>query len=186
MPLRKQENVGVLAAEAGTLGEEAFPLRVLFVCSGNICRSPYAHVVFERLAKKYHREVLVCSAGTLRLVGRPAAPLTIRVAAERGDDLEAHRSTALSKLLVEASDVIFAMSPEHREVMMKLCQDTPGIERRIVMLGSWLSPPEHEIVDPMGKPYEVYQRVAAEIETALERWFEAFEARDARNANTDA
>jgi protein-tyrosine-phosphatase len=151
----------------------SLPKRVLFVCSGNICRSAYAHVVFERLAQDYDRKIQVASAGTLRLVGRPAAPLMIRVANERGINIEEHRSTPLSRLLVEAADAIFAMSPEHRDVMIAMANNPTITAQKIVMLGEWLSPPAPEIEDPMGRPYTVYQRVAAEIEAALRRWLDA-------------
>ncbi|MBQ8036997.1 MAG: hypothetical protein IJ268_08400, partial [Proteobacteria bacterium] len=72
-----------------------FPERVLFVCCGNMCRSAYAAARFEQLAKQKHRSVRVASAGTLKLIGREAAPEMKETARENGLDLESHRSSAL-------------------------------------------------------------------------------------------
>lgn len=143
-----------------------FPERVLFVCSGNMCRSPYGAARFASLAQS--RKVQVVSAGTLRLVGRGAAPEMMKTAAENGLNLETHRSNALSKMLIQASDVIFVMELIHRQEVLRLCPDAAN---KIVLLGNWLPEPVQELVDPMGKSPEVYREVAAQIDSALENWF---------------
>ncbi|MBQ9396777.1 MAG: hypothetical protein IJU23_14835 [Proteobacteria bacterium] len=143
-----------------------FPERVLFVCSGNMCRSPYGAARFADLAG--NRKVQVVSAGTLRLVGRGAAPEMVKTAAENGLNLEAHRSNALSKMLIQASDVIFVMELIHRQEVLRLC---PEAADKIILLGNWLPTPVQELVDPMGKTPDVYREVAAQIDAALENWF---------------
>ncbi len=147
--------------------EGAFPSRVLFICSGNMCRSPYAAARFLMLAKG--RSVQVMSAGTLRLTGRRAALEMIETARERGLNLDEHRSSALTKMLIQASDVIFVMEHSHRLEVIRICAEA---EPRLVMLGKWLPEPKDELEDPMGKDPEVYRSVADEIDTALECWFE--------------
>ena len=147
-------------------GNMQFPERVLFVCSGYMCRSPYGAARFASLAQS--RKVQVVSAGTLRLVGRGAAPEMMKTAAENGLNLETHRSNALSKMLIQASDVIFVMELIHRQEVLRLCPDAAN---KIVLLGNWLHEPVQELVDPMGKSPEVYREVAAQIDSALENWF---------------
>lgn len=159
-------------AEPGLVRENVqekkeFPERVLFVCSGNMCRSPYGEARFAKLAG--NRNVKVISAGTLRLVGRTAAPEMIKTAKENGLDLEGHRSSAISGMLIKAADVIFVMEKVHRLEIARIC---PEAESKIVMLGNWLPEPKEELMDPMGREPEVYRSVAHEIDIALERWFE--------------
>ncbi|MYB11623.1 MAG: hypothetical protein F4Y28_16845 [Acidimicrobiia bacterium] len=84
-------------------------IKVLFVCTGNICRSPMAEVLFAHLAP----EVEVSSAGTMDWSSQPAHEYAIAAMAERGLDLSAHRSRRLSEYLVDESDLIVVMSRNH-------------------------------------------------------------------------
>ncbi len=84
-------------------------IKVLFVCTGNICRSPMAEVLFAHLAP----DVEVGSAGTMDWSGQPAHEYAIAAMAERGLDLSAHRSRRLSEYLVDESDLIVAMTRNH-------------------------------------------------------------------------
>ena len=165
-----QNGQGSESAAVEATGPKAFPERVLFVCSGNMCRSPYGAARFSQLVKR--DGVQVMSAGTLKLNGRPAAEGMVAAAAENGLDLSTHRSTALSRSLLLASDVVFVMENVHRTIVLNMC---PEAESRIVMLGQFLPEPQPELEDPMGKEPEVYARVAREIDTALENWLKQFD-----------
>ncbi len=145
--------------------------RILFICSGNICRSPYGEVRLRQLSQRRQLDWQIASCGTLKLIGRSAAPLMIEAAQAHGLDLHSHRSSAISSALLEAADVIFAMAPEHSREIVRIC---PNAAPRTVMLGTWLATPKHQIDDPMGKPYDAYERAASEIDEALERWFAQF------------
>lgn len=147
---------------------DKWPSRVLFICSGNICRSAYAALVFQRLLKQTPHHTQICSAGTLRISGRMAAPLMIKAAEAWEDDLSTHRSSPLSRPLLQAADLIFIMSPEHEHACLSL---DPQCRPKICYLSHWLEPPSLEIPDPMGQPYEAYQRASKQINEALNHWF---------------
>ena len=91
---------------------------VLFVCTGNQCRSPMAESIARReLDRAGYREVTVISAGLLA-TGMPATPLAIRVLARRGLDISAHRSRHLDEALSPVPDLVVGMAREHaREVV---------------------------------------------------------------------
>lgn len=87
---------------------------LLFVCTGNTCRSPMAQAIaWNRVQQRGWSHVAVASAGITAAPGRPAADSARRVAAEGGLDLDEHRSRALTPELVDWSDLILAMTPSH-------------------------------------------------------------------------
>ncbi|GEM_PF-3336484 len=142
------------------------PSHILFVCSGNICRSAYAAAKLKQLSQGMN--IKIASAGTLRIVGRKAAPDMIDTARENGVALEDHRSSALSKLLIDSADIIFAMEPMHSA---RIAEISPDASKRIRLLGLFLNEPTDTIEDPMGQAPEVYRSVAALIDEALTNWF---------------
>jgi protein-tyrosine phosphatase len=103
--------------------DEPRPLRLLFVCSGNVCRSPMAAAIADRVALELAREVEIRSAGTLGLVGRPATPSVVAACREIGLDLAAHRSQGLTEELVRWADRILVMEPEHAVRVRELVPD---------------------------------------------------------------
>ncbi len=92
--------------------------RVLFVCSGNICRSPAGQEICKLEARRMGLELEVGSCGTLRLPGEPAAPFTIKALEERGVDMSAFRSRALSYFLLREADHILCMEQHHLEEVL--------------------------------------------------------------------
>ena len=90
--------------------------RLLFVCSGNICRSPAAEALArDELRRQNRDDVIAESCGTLGIVGEPAAPYTLRALRERGIDLETFRSRAMSYFLLREADLVIGMETYHRD-----------------------------------------------------------------------
>jgi protein-tyrosine phosphatase len=81
--------------------------RLVFVCSGNICRSPYA----AELARSKGFEV--ASFGVRTQTGAPADPVAVRVAAKRGVDLRGHQSTCQQEFMPRRGDLLIGMEPLH-------------------------------------------------------------------------
>jgi len=121
------------------------PIHILMVCTGNICRSPLAHVIAEKYAADRGRNVVVKSASTLGLDGREAHKNSVRVAREIGLDLTSHRSQPLTKELMDWSDFALGMEIMHAGHMR---EHYPEADEKIMLLGTFGG--VYEISDPIG------------------------------------
>ncbi len=145
-------------------------LHIVFVCSGNICRSPMAEVIGQQLLDEGGIPTdCVESAGTLGIEGQPASEFAIKAVGELGLDLSGHRSQGVSARHLDEADFLVAMAPEHaREIWMQ----RPATESRIVRL--WIYTKRkgrlHRIDDPIGKSYEVYLEARDNIRECLQNW----------------
>lgn len=139
--------------------------RILFVCTGNICRSPLAEALLKRaLHERSVEEVTVESAGTGAWDGAPASEGAYLVALERGLDLSSHRARLLTREIVEEASLILTMARHHRARVHEL-----GGEGRVHVLGEFVGKTgeEAEVGDPFGGDLEVYRDTCAELEALI-------------------
>ena len=157
-------------------------VRVLFVCTGNTCRSPLAAAALIAELGADADRVEVRSAGTSAWEGQPASDGTRDVAAREGIDLSSHRSRRATAPLVRAADFVFVMEPLHRIAVEAL-----GAPReRVHVLSEWPEPgePGLPVSDPFGASREAYEECWRRIRTHLRRITPAVrEALRARNAS---
>ena len=140
-------------------------IRLLFVCSGNICRSPMAAGLADRAAMELGLDVDIRSAGTLGIVDRPADPKMVAVAREIGIDLTGHRSRALTEELVRWADRILVMELEHAEAVTALWDEAAP---KVVQLGPLIG--QAQIDDPIGRWFKApFRRARDELEKAVRR-----------------
>jgi protein-tyrosine-phosphatase len=132
---------------------------VLFVCTGNICRSPLAASLLERALQERGLEVKVTSAGTGAWDGAPASEGAYLVGLERGLDLSGHRARLLTRELVEQADLILTMARHHRARVDEL-----GGEGRVFVLGEYAGKGGDEVSDPFGGDLGVYRDTCQELE----------------------
>src|SRR5467141_1180910 len=137
---------------------------VLFVCTGNICRSPLASSLLERALKERGLDLTVSSAGTGAWDGAPASEGAYLVGLERGLDLSGHRARLLTRELVEEAGLILTRARHHRARVDEL-----GGEGRVFVLGEYggREGDEAEVSDPFGGNLEVYRDTCVELEALV-------------------
>ncbi len=138
--------------------------RVLFVCTGNICRSPMAEGLL-RLAMGGEAEV--SSAGLGAAPGYPPSAHAVAAMEEVGADIRGIRSRMVSPELVAAADAVFVMTYGHLDLMLMLY---PAAADKVFLVREFepgLRSDEREIADPIGASLEVYRRARDEIRSAI-------------------
>jgi glycine hydroxymethyltransferase len=146
------------------------PLRsvknVLFVCTGNICRSPIAEGLFRRLTGN-RKDIEVASAGVHAVRGQPPSLYAVEVCAEEGTNISALRSQPLTGELVDHATHIFAMTGAHVETIQTLF---PQSAEKTFLIREFEEPGTtvwRDVPDPIGLGREVYEDCARIIKKAL-------------------
>ncbi len=139
---------------------------ILFLCTGNVCRSPMAEGLF-RHAIKGRGEFRVLSAGLGAMDGQPPTHHSVKAMRELGLDISAQRSNALTAEMVRSADYIFGMTHSHVDTVLLLYPS--AVEKTFLLreFDDTLEPYEKDISDPIGSPYDVYVECRDQIEQGI-------------------
>jgi protein-tyrosine-phosphatase/tRNA A37 threonylcarbamoyladenosine synthetase subunit TsaC/SUA5/YrdC len=145
---------------------------VVFVCTGNTCRSPMAEGLFRSLLCQrlecegedlIRRGYMVSSAGVAAFPGAPASPETLDILREEGIDLTDHTSQPVTEQLVAWADMILAMTSRHHSAVTGAFPQSASKVEKICVDG-------YDIPDPIGRDYSVYAECRDQIRQCLEHW----------------
>lgn len=139
-------------------------MKILFVCSGNTCRSPMAEGLFRKISEERQLDTECKSAGIMTYSGLPASENSVKAMEEIGIDISKHRSADIRSLNPYDFDLFVPMTLSHAQALMQL-----GVEKSEIYLFS------NDISDPYGGSLDVYRATRDEISDNLQKLAEFIE-----------
>lgn len=146
-------------------------MKVLFICSGNTCRSPMASaLLLSRIEEKSEvlepGEIQVWSAGLFAEEGLPASPKAIEAMREQGIDISRHRSSLVRESLIRDADIILCMTNSQRSYIM---DRFAGKSVKIYTLSEFTGDEAGEVLDPYGQDLDTYRKSLGQIRLLVDR-----------------
>ena len=144
-------------------------LKILFVCTGNTCRSVMAQGLFEKMWNDLpdnKMAVKAYSAGVAAIDGLSASQEALDILRSEGVDLSGHCAQRVTNELIEKAHYIFTMTQGHKETLLSLY---PGAREKIWHLLEYAGINGSGIADPYGRGQETYRLVADQIKEALQK-----------------
>ncbi|MBT8491028.1 MAG: hypothetical protein KJN62_08260 [Deltaproteobacteria bacterium] len=144
-------------------------LNIIFICTGNICRSPMAEGFLRYKWHQMKRDgLIVSSMGIYGVTDSPATEYAQDVCKKNGFDISSHRARSIVGEELLKADLILCMEPVQKKFVQVFF---PWRRDRVALLGAW---PDKEtrksaIIDPMGGSYKKYQKIFAKIKEHIER-----------------
>ncbi len=150
-------------------------LKILFICTGNTCRSPLAAALFNAVAAKAELpfKVTASSAGLFALPGEKASGPVQQLLSLEGIDISSHRSAVVDPFNTEDADLILVMTAEHRR---QLLFQYPHLSGKVFLLKEFADDLSGniDIEDPIGCSVEKYRIVLEDIRETVKKVLNKF------------
>lgn len=149
---------------------------ILFVCTGNSCRSVMAEGLFRRAVAGREKDFVVGSAGVAAYDGYPSTMETIRAMRKEGVDVSGHRSRRLTREMVREADKIFVMEKMHREMILNFWPEAVGKVRLLTQFSPSADEKmlELDVPDPIGTSDEFYGQTLKIIDGCVREIIKTF------------
>lgn len=139
-------------------------MRVIFICTGNTCRSPMAEGMLKDLAIKNNLDIKVQSAGIYATSNNNAAKFAIEAMKDIGIDISNHKSDQVNSELLDKADLVLTMSISHKKQIMS---HYPSMKDKVFLLNEFAFGDNNDIEDPFGAPISYYEKARDEIYEAI-------------------
>lgn len=166
----KRRGRGTLTSPVSSGGIESTPLsilkKVLFVCTGNTCRSPMAEALFRDMVRE-RADYQVSSAGVAAAPGMPASKHSAALLKARGIDLDSFKSRMLDRQILEQATHVFAMSSHH---MAAIADEFPAHSDKVYLVSEFVAEDAlrgRDLSDPFGQGRSAYEQTLRDLEIIL-------------------
>ncbi len=146
--------------------------KILFVCTGNTCRSPMAAALLKEMAEEKGLDIEVDSAGIFAFSGDSASREAVEVLRKKQIDISDHRSKLVTDNLLEEADLVLTMTYSHKETLLF---KHPFVSRKIYTLKEYAYGLAEDVHDPYGRGLKAYKEVGNELREVLEKVLERME-----------
>lgn len=141
--------------------------RIIFICTGNTCRSPMASALFERQAKEAGLNITAASAGVGAIDGLPASSGARKAMKVYNINLETHTARSWRNSGNESYDLYLTMTSRHRQLIIK---ENPHLADRVFTLKEYVGESgSSDVQDPFGGDDEEYKACAAELDALVKK-----------------
>lgn len=140
-------------------------MKVVFICTGNTCRSPMAEGILKDFVEKKDLNIEVLSAGIYATRNEEVAKFAVEAMEDIGIDISNHQSNQVNNELLEGADLVLVMSNRHKKYLLS---QYPIVKDKVFLLNEYAFGTLTHIEDPFGSPLRYYEKSRDEIYKAVE------------------